>query len=113
VSGAWDRPGQLRRNGVPEELRDAYQAEVNGLANLQLLHGPVNIGKKDSWPWDWLVSGAFASPAAREQHVVQNDLDLMPDSFDGFLTFTAARRERLEQRLRTLLNVGEGVISLE
>lgn len=58
---------QLRRHGVPEEQRAAYGDAVNGLANLQLLRGPVNIAKKDSWPWEWLASDAFASTAGREQ----------------------------------------------
>lgn len=98
---------QLRRHDVPEEQRAAYGEAVNGLANLQLLRGPVNIAKKDSWPWEWLHSDAFLSAAAREQYAVQNDLDLLPGSFDGFLGFCTARRDRLEQRLRALLGVAE------
>lgn len=98
---------QLRRHGVPEEKRVDYGVAVNGLANLQLLRGPVNIAKKDSWPWEWLGSDAFHSAAAREQYVVQNDLDLLPESFDGFLEFCVARRDRLERRLRVLLGVPE------
>lgn len=98
---------QLRRHGVPEDQRAAYGEAVNSLANLQLLRGPVNIAKKDSWPWEWLNSEAFHSAPAREQYVVQNDLDLLPESFDGFLKFCAARGDRLEQRLRSLLGVVE------
>ena len=79
---------------------------MNSLANLQLLHGPVNLAKKDSWPWEWLTSSeAFVSDAAREHYRAQNDLDLLPDSFDGFLEFCEGRRDRLEKRLRTLLGV--------
>jgi hypothetical protein len=39
--------------------------------------------------------------------VPQSDLDLLPGSFDGFLGFCAARRERLEQRLHTLLDIDD------
>ncbi|MCE3554513.1 DUF262 domain-containing protein [Pseudonocardia sp. RS11V-5] len=98
---------KLRKFGIPEDQHSAYRAAVNGLPNLQLLAGPVNIAKKDSWPWEWLASGAFASEAARAQYRAQNDLDLLPDSFDGFLEFNAARQERLEHRLRKLLGVEE------
>lgn len=100
-------PAQLRRHGIAERWRSAYQDAVNGLANLQLLRGPVNVAKKDAWPWEWLQSDAFLSDAAREQYVAQNDLDLLPESFEGFLRFSSARQERLEQRLRLLLDVPE------
>ncbi|MGH3840159.1 MAG: DUF262 domain-containing protein [Pseudonocardiaceae bacterium] len=96
---------QLRRHGVPEPLRSEYSETVNGLANLQLLQGLVNIEKNNIWPWEWLAAGPFPSKVAREHYVVQNDLDLLPESIDGFLEFYAARRERIERRLRNLLGV--------
>ena len=98
---------RLRRYGVPEAERAAFGQAANGLPNLQLLRGPVNVAKKDAWPWDWLASDAFPSEAAREQYRAQNDLDLLPNSFDSFLEFIAARQQRLEQRLRKLLGVDE------
>lgn len=103
---------RLRRYGIPEERRQEFTDSVNSLANLQLLHGPVNLAKKDSWPWEWLMSSeAFVSDAAREHYRAQNDLDLLPDSFDGFLEFCAGRRDRLEKRLRTLLGVEDPIVT--
>ncbi len=96
---------RLRKHEVPEDRRPAYVDAVNGLANLQLLQGPVNIGKKDAWPWDWLKSPEFTSEAERENYRARNDLDLLPETFDGFLDFYRARSERLEKRLRALLGV--------
>ena len=98
---------RLRRYGIPEDKRAAFAQAANELPNLQLLRGPVNVAKKDAWPGEWLASDAFVSEPAREQYRAQNDLDLLPDSFDGFLEFSTARRQRLEQRLRKLLDVDE------
>ena len=77
---------QLRRHGVPYSLRSEYGDAVHGLANLQLLQGLVNIEKTTMWPWEWLASGPFPSTVARELYVVQNDLDLLPES----ISFTTA-----------------------
>lgn len=96
---------QLRRHGVPESLRGEYSGAVNGLANLQLLQGLVNIEKNNMWPWEWLASEPFPSTVAREHYVVQNDLDLLPESIDRFLEFYAARQARIERRLRNVLGV--------
>lgn len=101
---------RLRREGVPEHRLREYADAVDGLANLQLLPGLVNVEKRDVWPWDWLAAGPFPSAAARTHYAVQNDLDLLPGSLDGFLAFCEARRERLEKRLRVLLDVDEPVI---
>jgi hypothetical protein len=65
----------------------------------------VNIEKTNMWPWEWLASEPFPSKVAREHYVVQNDLDLLPESIDRFLEFYAARRARIERRLRNLLGV--------
>lgn len=98
---------KLRKFDIPETQRQAYAAAVNGLPNLQLLRGPVNVAKKDAWPWEWLASDEFLSEEARAQYKVTHDLDLLPDSFAGFLDFSSARQQRLEQRLRKLLGVEE------
>ena len=98
---------RLKRQGIAEDQQAAFMDAVNGLPNLQLLQGPINVAKKDAWPWDWVESDAFVSDAAREHYRVQNDLDLMPSTLSTFLEFYAARRARLEQRLRTLLDVPE------
>ena len=65
----------------------------------------MNIEKTNMWPWEWLVSGPFPSTVAREYYVVQNDLDLLPESIDRFLEFYAACRARIERRLRNVLGV--------
>lgn len=36
-------------------------------------------------PWEWLASGPFPSTVAREHYVVQNDLDLLPESIGRVL----------------------------
>ena len=94
-----------RRNSVPEDQRAQYGKEVDGLANLQLLAGTANVEKTNKWPWEWLAGPYFVSDAARDHYRAQNDLDLLPESFEGFLAFSSARRERIEARLRDLLGV--------
>jgi hypothetical protein len=96
---------RLIKAGVPEDKVDAYVAAVNGLPNLQLLAGLPNVEKTDKWPWDWLAHNAFPSTETQRQYVVANDLDLLPPDVTGFLDFYAARRDRIQLRLRQVLDV--------
>jgi hypothetical protein len=96
---------RLRKAGVPEELLDECMEKWNGLPNLQLLQGTVNIEKQDVLPHEWLVGPNFASEAARIQYINDNDLQELPDEITGFLAFYNSRREALDARLRSVLGV--------
>jgi hypothetical protein len=96
---------RLRKAGVPEGLLDECMEKWNGLPNLQLLQGTVNIEKQDVLPHEWLAGPNFTSEAARIQYINDNDLQELPDEVTGFLAFYNSRREALDTRLRSALGV--------
>ncbi|WP_440070317.1 DUF262 domain-containing protein [Streptosporangium sp. OZ121] len=93
----------LIKHGVPINQVDAYCSRVNALPNLQLLLGLPNTEKGAMWPWEWLAGPHFPSEPFREQYKTQNDLDLLPPDLSGFLVFYDQRKQRLADRLSSLL----------
>jgi hypothetical protein len=90
---------KLLKAGVPAEDVEAFMAKANGLPNLQLLQGTVNIEKQAVLPAEWLSGPQFTSEAARTQYVNDNDLIDIPKDITGFGEFYETRRRRLETRL--------------
>jgi len=100
----------LAKADVPAEMHDDYIALMNGLPNLQLLPGAVNIQKQAMMPREWidrLAAGSDAeqATAARESYLVLHDLYGLPEDMLGFPDFYEARKERMRERLETLLGV--------
>jgi len=96
--------------GVPFEQFDDYLALMNGLPNLQLLPGKVNIQKQAVMPRDWidgLDSGSDSAQAAarREAYLAEHDLHGVPDSMVDFPEFYETRKARMRERLEGLLGV--------
>jgi len=96
--------------GVPSEQFDDYLALMNGLPNLQLLPGKVNIQKQAVMPRVWidgLDSGSDSSQAAahREAYLAEHDLHGVPESMVGFPEFYETRKARMRERLEGLLGV--------
>ena len=75
------------------------------LANLQLLEGLLNVSKGDTLPAEWL-SAMYADPTQRQAVLVRHDLGKLPATAAEFMEFFEARRERMRQRLATLLSRG-------
>lgn len=96
--------------GVPSEQHEDYTALMDGLPNLQLLPGAVNIRKQGMLPRQWIDGLAVGSDesqaqAAREAYLAQHDLHGVPDGMTGFPDFFEARRARMRERLEKLLGV--------
>lgn len=96
---------RLAKAGVPADQIDDYLAKVDGIANLQLLPGSPNIEKRAALPHDWLNGPHFASAAARQQYIIDNDLLDVPEDLLGFDSFWSRRRSALELRLKNVLGV--------
>jgi uncharacterized lipoprotein NlpE involved in copper resistance len=96
---------KLTKSGVPAEDVETFMAKANGLPNLQLLQGTVNVEKQAVLPVEWLAGPQFTSEAARTQYVNDNDLIDIPKDIIGFDEFYETRRKRLEARLREALGV--------
>lgn len=88
--------------GVPAGDVEVYQAKVNGLPNLQLLEGPINVEKQDLLPLEW-AEQKFGAQV--DSYLVSQDLVGLPNKITGFPDFYAARRERLAKTLRERLGV--------
>lgn len=100
----------LASAGVPADQYDDYLALMNGLPNLQLLPGSVNIKKQAVMPRVWidgLDSGNDAAQAAarREAYLAEHDLHGVPESMLDFPEFYETRKKRMRERLEQLLGV--------
>ncbi len=80
-----------------------YQSLMNGLANLQLLPGPINESKQGELPLAW-AEREFADTAARGDYLARHDLQRLPRSIVEFPSFYELRRRRIVDRLAALLH---------
>jgi hypothetical protein len=95
---------RLRRDGVPEESIEAFRARVNGLANLQLLEGPLNVEKQATLPAAWLDQ-TFSDLLHRKHYIEKHDLGNVPSVITDFISFYDARVTRLRARIIMLFSV--------
>ncbi len=89
---------------VPDNRIPEVQSLRDRLPNLQLLEGPVNIGKSDSMPLDWCKE-QFKSEQ-RAAYLDRHDLAELPAEMTGFEKFFAARADRMLGKLRKVLAKG-------
>lgn len=108
------RRDALRRAGVTDEelLDQISRRRVNGLANLQLLEGPVNISKSERLPLDW-AQARWHNPARLRGYLESNDMEDLPAGLEGFVTFYNARRERMRDRLVAVLGREPGSLVID
>ncbi len=92
--------------GVPAGEVARYQSLLNGVANLQLLPGPINEAKQGQLPLDW-AEHAFPDETARNDYLARHDLHGLPRSIVDFPDFYDARRKRMVDRLTRLLRSRE------
>ena len=103
-------PRRLRAAGVPKEDVDEYRDSVDYLPNLQLLIGPLNQSKNDLPPLSW-IERSFPSRQAAQTYIANYDLDGISDDVVSFLDFYDLRRERMGERLRSILGVSAPAMS--
>lgn len=95
---------QLRKRGIPEDKWSLWLDQVDNIANLQLLQGPVNMSKSDKEFEAWLM-GEFPTPPALAQYREHHLIPDMTLSFENFPDFLEARSKMMRRRLANLLNV--------
>ena len=101
----------LKRTRTPDGERKFSDAEVDEivskrdlLPNLELLPGPVNIGKSDTAPDEW-VENEHPDDDERRAFFKLNALPTtLPHSVDDFLAFFEARHKSLVGRIKDKLN---------
>ncbi len=96
---------KLRAAGLQEDDVHAARANVNRVANLQLLEGPFNEAKRAKLPRGWAESRFGAYSPEFLHYISVNDLDGLPDDVTQFTGFVEARRQKIRDRLTTLLGV--------
>jgi len=92
----------LKNACVPECKVEGFRYDRDGLANLQLLQGEVNLEKSATMPSDWLAE-SFGDNVARRGYVENHLLGKVPESIAEFDSFYDARRERLKEKIEQLL----------
>ena len=97
---------RLIEAGVPTEEVVRYQSLLNGVANLQLLPGPINEAKQGQLPLDW-AEHEFSDETARNDYLARHDLRGLPRSIVDFPDFYDARRKLIVDRLTRLLRSRE------
>jgi hypothetical protein len=106
----------LKRTRTPDGERKFSDAEVDEivskrdlLPNLELLPGPVNIGKSDTAPDEW-VEKEHPDDDERRAFFKLNALPTdLPHSVDDFLDFFEARRASLAARIKSKLKTQDSV----
>ncbi|MCY3709505.1 MAG: DUF262 domain-containing protein [Caldilineaceae bacterium] len=96
---------KLKNAGVAEGEIGCFRERKDGLANLQLLPGPVNMEKSAKMPVEWL-SQTYVDDNSRRANEELHLLGEVPDSIAEFVTFYDARRERIKGRIKELLGDG-------
>ena len=96
----WTR--RLRQAGVAADDIPEYQRRADCLPNLQLLVGDKNESKSDRLPGQWIAETMDAEQAS--VYCERHDLGEIPGDMTGFGAFYEARRDRLRDKLRRLLD---------
>lgn len=97
-------PRRLRAAGIPDSQLDEIGERVERLANLQLLHGSINLDKSAVLPAEWARTH-IPDTGARNGWLAGSDLSDLPESFLDFPAFYEKRRARMRARLVALLGV--------
>ncbi len=94
---------QLAAVSVPDDQIEPLQDRCNRLANLQLLDRSINNEKRATLPAAWLDDHC-PDPQARQSYCGRHLLGEVPKEIKDFNGFYSTRRERLRERIATLVN---------
>ena len=93
---------KLIQAGVPQDKAGRFAEMKDGLANLQLLSGPVNIEKQATMPAEWFLK-AYPNPSSRMEYQDLHFLGEIPTSILEFESFYEARRNSLMEAIKRIL----------
>ena len=89
---------------MPEPKINDLMNLFNGLPNLQLLEGPVNVEKRAQLPLDW-AKKRYPDRAALNGYLSAHDMHDLPGDITQFESFYRHRSERMARRLSEMLGV--------
>jgi len=93
---------KLRKAGLSEEQIEVFQANRDGLANLQLLDGIANMEKQQDLPSEWLAA-MYPDERRRTSYCEKHLLGTVPEQMDGFMEFFEERKKRLLEIIGEML----------
>lgn len=101
---------RLKQLGLEDQEMERFLDGCNHLANLQLLDGVENMEKSKVLPAAWLCK-RFPDEEQRRAYCDRHDLGDVPEEMADFEAFFLARRERMLERMRSLLGATTPLIT--
>lgn len=99
-------PAKMKKLQIANDGTNKLQVLSNTIANLQLIPGSVNIDKKATQPAAWL-DNYFESESSKEMYMASQLIDSLSTDLNQFEAFCLNRKEKIESKLRKILNVKE------
>lgn len=95
---------QLTKRGIPESKIEIYTAEVEYLANLQLLEGTQNTEKSDKDFKEWMYK-TLPNEQARREYMTKHYIPNVDLSLNNFEDFIAERTKLMTAKFTSLLKL--------
>lgn len=93
----------LKKAGLSSEQIEELQERKDRLPNLQLLQGADNQSKNGQMPAEWIAE-TFKKKEDRQDYIARHLLDGVMTDLNGFNAFYDARRDRLQETIKDVLN---------
>jgi hypothetical protein len=93
---------RLERAGCDSDYAGQCVECRDRLPNMMLLEGSLNNSKNDTLPLVWM-NGLYPNTADCKAVAERNDVGLIPSSPQEFMAFFEDRKERIRERLATML----------
>ncbi len=97
---------KMTRLKIQNDGTNKLQVLANTVANLQLIPGSVNIDKKATQPAAWL-NNYFEDDSSKRMYMSSQLIDDLSTDLNQFESFCISRREKIEAKLRKILEVKE------
>ena len=97
---------KMKRLNIQNDGTNKLQVLANTVANLQLIPGSVNSDKKATQPAAWL-NNYFQDESSKRMYMSSQLIDDLSTDLNQFESFCISRREKIEAKLRKILEVKE------
>lgn len=97
---------KMKRLNIQNDGTNKLQILANNVANLQLIPSSVNIDKKATQPAAWL-DNYFEDESSKKMYMASQLIDDLSTDLNQFESFCINRREKIEAKLRKILEVKE------
>lgn len=99
-------PAKMKKLKIQNDDTNKLHVLAKTVANLQLIPGSVNIDKKATQPAAWL-DNFFDDSFSKKMYMSSQLIDNLSTDLNQFETFCLNRREKIEVKLRKILEVKE------